>query len=113
MKILLLHLSDIHVKDKNTYSTEKIEKMISAISQEESIDKVFIVLSGDLAFEGIKEQYKLCRKILGQIIVKLKQLYNITNHIDVLTVPGNHDINFNNVPLSRAEIQTRFFSSAD
>lgn len=113
MKILLLHLSDIHVKDKNTYSTEKIEKMISAISQEESIDKVFIVLSGDLAFEGIKEQYKLCRKILGQIIVKLKQLYNITNHIDVLTVPGNHDINFNNVPLSRAEIQTRFFKNSE
>lgn len=25
MKILLLHLSDIHVKDKNTYSTEKMK----------------------------------------------------------------------------------------
>lgn len=111
MKVLFLHLSDIHIKDTSTVSKEKIDKMIAAIAQEERIDKIFIVLSGDLAFEGIKEQYQLCRKILGQMIVKLKQLYNINDHIDVLVVPGNHDINFNRIPLSRVEIQTKFFKN--
>ena len=111
MRVLFLHLSDIHIKEKNTFSSTKIEKMISAIAQEKCIDKIFIVLSGDLAFSGTKEQYKLCRIILGQIIDKLKKLYNINNYIDVLVVPGNHDINFNNVSLSRSEIQTIFFKN--
>lgn len=111
MKVLFLHLSDIHIRDKSTYSNDKIEKMITAITQEESIEKIFIILSGDIAFEGIEEQYQLSRKILGQIIVKLKQKYNINDYIDVLVVPGNHDINFNHIPLSRAEIQTKFFKN--
>lgn len=111
MKVLFLHLSDIHIRDKSTYSNDKIKKMITAITQEESIEKIFIILSGDIAFEGIKEQYQLSRKILGQIIVKLKQKYNINDCIDVLVVPGNHDINFNHIPLSRAEIQTKFFKN--
>ena len=47
MKVLFLHLSDIHIRDKSTYSNDKIKKMITAITQEESIEKIFIILSGD------------------------------------------------------------------
>jgi 3',5'-cyclic AMP phosphodiesterase CpdA len=79
MKILFLHLSDLHIKDENTFPNKKIDKMINAIAEEKNIDKIFIVLSGDLAFEGIKEQYVVIKKILEKIITKLKNTYNISD----------------------------------
>jgi 3',5'-cyclic AMP phosphodiesterase CpdA len=111
MKILFLHLSDLHIKDENTFPNKKIDKMINAIAEEKNIDKIFIVLSGDLAFEGIKEQYVVIKKILEKIITKLKKTYNISDYIDVIVVPGNHDINFKGTSLSRIEIQTKFFQN--
>lgn len=111
MKILFLHLSDIHIKDKNTVTYDMIDKMILAITQEEIVNKIFIIMSGDLAYEGIKEQYEETRKLIGRIVKKLKQKYKINDHIDILLVPGNHDINFNKTPKSRAEIQSEFFKN--
>lgn len=110
MKILFLHLSDIHVKDKDTFSYQKIKKMIDAIPQE-NLNDIFIILSGDIAYGGIKEQYEEFKKMLGSIVNKLHDKYNINKHINVLVVPGNHDINFNQIPVARADIQNKFFKT--
>lgn len=59
MKIAILHLSDMHIDNGNyLWLTKKTEQIVSAVWNEFSeCGKIIIVVSGDIASSGKKEQY--------------------------------------------------------
>ena len=101
MKILFLHLSDIHIKDSKTFNDDKVTKLSKAINTFEKVDEAFILVSGDISQSGTKEQFDIFKSIIGRIYKNIAQNNNLQKRINVLVVPGNHDIDFKNKRMSR------------
>lgn len=91
MKILFLHLSDIHCNDKKIINDEKTSALISTLNlYNNAIDKVIIICSGDLTNTGNKNEFKLIRTFFGKILSEIGKKYNM--YINLFVVPGNHDL---------------------
>lgn len=107
MKILILHLSDLHIKDNTHTKDEVINPIVSVLQELPSFDKAILVISGDVAYSGKKEEYAHAVHFIGKIIQKLKKNYFEQNQqIDTIVVPGNHDIDFKNTQRSRSFIKS-------
>lgn len=96
-QMLLLHLSDIHFKspdcldpklDPNkpirTYMLRDIENKISKLGG--SADAILI--SGDVAFKGVEEEYSTAATWIGDLCSAAN-----CSRERVFVVPGNHDVN--------------------
>lgn len=59
MRILFLHLSDIHFEKKDDVIEKHITEIASALSPASigTIDKIFMLITGDIGFSGKTEQY--------------------------------------------------------
>lgn len=110
MKIALLHLSDIHVSDRKCISNEHIKKIAATLHSERNIDRVFILISGDIAFSGKIHEYVAAKKLIGNLISEIKKIlhWNSNNKIDVICVPGNHDMDHSNSCTSIANLQNMY-----
>lgn len=93
MKIGIIHLTDLHITEK-TNLLQKPEKLgIVAKNNFYDVQKIFIVISGDVAFSGLECEYKKARAFLNAIKLVLTTTYpNID--IEHVIVPGNHDCDF-------------------
>lgn len=74
MKILFLHLSDLHIKSDKAYCEFQIKKIIDSLRTAGSFDRLLFVLSGDIAFSGEREQYRVANGIVNRI-EKEKYIY--------------------------------------
>lgn len=94
MPLNILHISDIHFKDyqNNTYldldkdiQTEIELDLKNLKTVYKSIDAIFI--GGDIAFSGAEEEFEIAYEWI-------KKITHITGckEENVLTVPGNHDV---------------------
>lgn len=94
MKVLVVHLSDIHIvtNNSNNFILNKTEKLVDAVKNLEiNIQACFIVVSGDIAFSGKEEEYTIANDLVKNLIASLKDnLVNI-EQIHSVFVPGNHD----------------------
>lgn len=90
MKFEIVHLSDFHIRNEFDYDC-LISKMIdSLIFENGDIDsKIFLCITGDLAYSGQKKQFDLFDSFLKKFKNSLEH-YNRT--LEILFVPGNHDI---------------------
>lgn len=105
MKIVILHLSDIHFGDSSNYSKENVDAITSVFRPFSSgIETVLIIISGDLAFSGLKHQYISLRKFLADIRDGIYRTYNI-NKIEFAVVPGNHDVDYTFGELNRTDLE--------
>lgn len=105
MRIAIIQLSDLHVKDSSVADDKFILPIVNSLSELPSFDHVAIVFSGDLAASGKKEQYEAIEHLIGRLVVQIRNKYlNESEKISVLMVPGNHDINFNVEKRDRTEI---------
>lgn len=91
MKIAILHLSDFHVNAGERFIKEKINKFLESLNIIGNVDEYVIVFSGDLANSGQINEYKSSRNIIGRIISGIKEKHN-NKFIDLLMIPGNHDL---------------------
>ncbi|MCP5102717.1 MAG: hypothetical protein GY950_05040, partial [bacterium] len=92
-KAIFLHLSDLHFGDENeTAAAIRTHVLDSLIDTVENIDEQWkpqcIVISGDIAWKGGKEDYQAAEKWLSSLIAAL----NLSPG-DIILCPGNHDIN--------------------
>lgn len=106
MKILFLHLSDLHIKNSEARSTLHIKKMLDTLRAAGKVDRMIIIFSGDVAFSGSQDQYEVATHIIGTIIstVKRERIYN--GYIDIICVPGNHDVAYENPPRTTQDLNT-------
>ena len=103
MKCLIVHFSDIHIENNNTLSSDKIDDIIKTINyqiNDNEIKQIIFIFSGDLAFSCKDYEYQS----FNIIVQRLKNEISLKNDVFFYFSPGNHDIDFNNVPILRAEI---------
>lgn len=105
MKILILHLSDLHIKNKTYADDSVINPIVSSLAEMPSFDNVIIVFSGDIAFSGKKDEYTYAKYFMGKMIKRIKERYlDASQIIKTIIVPGNHDIDFKGESRARSEI---------
>jgi DNA repair exonuclease SbcCD nuclease subunit len=93
MKVAILHLSDIHIQDSEDWILEKHQKIAqSVLGTWENLDTIFIIISGDIANKGLKQQYILAQNFF----TKIKQYIQEQSGAEVyfIATPGNHDCDF-------------------
>ena len=58
MKLIILHLSDMHFSKKNSYQPVNIDAIVAALQQSVfEVQHIIILVSGDLAYSGKKSAY--------------------------------------------------------
>ena len=104
MKVLFLHLSDLHLKSFNSVNKMHISKILDSLRSFGSFDEMILILSGDIAFSGDKEQYYAASKVISFIISEIKRKEIFKKYINIVCVPGNHDIKFGETNLSSEDL---------
>lgn len=96
MKILFLHISDMHFEKNQDLDSLSAIRIANAVSPSVigSVDKVFIFITGDIAHSGLYSQYIIGLHFINDLIKSLKEKVLGSKRIHVYTVPGNHDINY-------------------
>lgn len=68
MSLSIIHFSDIHLKGEKDALIDKTEKLKTAcVSSLPSNGDVVIVISGDIAFSGKRQQYDLARDVIEDV----------------------------------------------
>jgi len=94
MSVILLHISDIHIKSASDPILKRGKEIASSIySLLPSASHIFIVVSGDIAFSGEAEQYDLATKLFNEILLEIQKETATT--VTFIVTPGNHDCDFN------------------
>lgn len=107
MKILLLHLSDIHFEKRGDISNSHIEGIAKVLKTLEKCSTVIVVLSGDIAYAGKYTQYNTAYEWLARLKKEMKkQLSNID--VKIVIVPGNHDVDYTKGSMKHDEIQKMY-----
>lgn len=107
MRILFLHLSDIHFEKKDDVIEKHITEIASALSPASigTIDKIFMLITGDIGFSGKTEQYDCFTVFKNRLINALKQHVLSNQLIHVYLVPGNHDIDYSTLVRTRQDCE--------
>ena len=95
MRVLMIHISDLHIKSKDYFNKKKIDKIMSAINNLNNIDSVILICTGDFANSAKKEEYIVVNRFIGYFLHKLGEKYN--KFVWFLPIPGNHDISLKDI----------------
>lgn len=94
MTAVFLHLSDIHIKTPNDPILKRGESIAACVFSSLPVaSHVFIIVSGDVAFSGVEDQYALAIDFLRGIQTAIQNETSIP--VSFVIVPGNHDCDFN------------------
>ncbi|MBN8456645.1 MAG: metallophosphoesterase [Verrucomicrobia bacterium] len=87
----LIHLSDIHCRRTNDFLARAFGCIHNLTKDPDltKIEKFIIVLTGDLAYSGKKEEYLEFAKLLSNLRISLG-----TKYWKTVAIPGNHDCDF-------------------
>src|SRR5690242_20113841 len=90
MKLTVVHLSDIHFKDGSDPAVAWAHGIAaSAFQSARGADACFVVVTGDIAYGGAKEQYQVAESFCAHIREALSA--EGSPLVDVFVTPGNHD----------------------
>lgn len=91
--ILMVLLSDIHIKDKGVTFLDKHESIANiVVSSSAGVEAIYIIVSGDIAFSGVAEQYNIASVFFDSLHENIRT--NYCGSIEFVFIPGNHDCNF-------------------
>ncbi|WP_082702589.1 STAND family AAA ATPase [Pseudacidovorax intermedius] len=93
-RILLLHLSDIHISSSSDLILAKSSKIAAAIFPRlPEISTLAILITGDVAYSGTSAQYALAIEFIESIKSVIFR-ENSTLKVEIFVCPGNHDCDF-------------------
>lgn len=93
MKILIVHLSDIHLKSKNNSCLSRQGQICKSFQNIAlGVDRVFVIVTGDIASSGSREEYSNAALLLNYIKSTIENYSN--KEVKFIIVPGNHDCQF-------------------
>lgn len=94
-QIVIVQLSDIHFSRKRNSILEKEEKLFDSIKNECcGVENVFILVTGDIAYSGKREEYEIAKRFFDSLIDKLKIYTKNNTSFKFIFTPGNHDCDF-------------------
>lgn len=94
MRAIILHLSDMHFQSTVNPIVSRVEQISNSLnmcSEEEFV--CFIVISGDIAYSGSAEEYKLAYEFISNLGEEIKGNEKV-KQLHTIVVPGNHDCDF-------------------
>lgn len=106
MKIQVIHLSDMHFDKKDDIFAIDIKKMSDVLKSIEKADECIVVLSGDLVNKG--KGYGNIDSFIGAIFKFFGQINYKNKKIELVCVPGNHDIDFSDWKVSLKTVSTAY-----
>lgn len=107
MKILVLHLSDIHFEKRSDYSNKNLAGIINALKTIDDFSSVIVVISGDVAFGGKRKQYEVAYYFLANLKNRIREKFDIRS-VEFIIVPGNHDVDYDKGMLAHADLEDIF-----
>ncbi|WP_329835769.1 metallophosphoesterase [Stenotrophomonas geniculata] len=94
MSIIVAQVSDLHIKGPASKGALRISALAGALgSLREHSDSILILLTGDIAFSGAKQQYDVALEKLSALKEKLLADWGFSD-IRITACPGNHDLDF-------------------
>ena len=94
MKILILQLSDIHIKSKNDKVFSRKSYIIESLRNiANSIDLCVVAVTGDIAYSGSIEQYEESLELFETLKSEIPTVLDNVK-IEFVAIPGNHDCDF-------------------
>jgi Icc-related predicted phosphoesterase len=95
MKIVFLHLSDLHLTDLSGANPNRIHAAVQSLLSLGQFDGIVFIVSGDLAAKGSSNEYKNAAIFLGRFTSAIKNTFSILEqNLKILIVPGNHDLKY-------------------
>ena len=100
MRLMLIHLSDIHITSPDDAIIGRHSQIVDAVKNlDYSLDACVVVVTGDIAFAGTVDQYLVAMDFLDDIKTLLEsKLSGGLGHESVpihwVVIPGNHDCDF-------------------
>jgi predicted MPP superfamily phosphohydrolase len=94
----ILHISDLHLEDfkpkdkeiiKSRFQERNFEDKFFSKLKKSGVKLDYVIITGDLANIGTKEDYEVVNKFLSKFTLELK-----IDKENILICPGNHDINW-------------------
>ncbi|MCR5786592.1 MAG: metallophosphoesterase [Acholeplasmatales bacterium] len=94
MKIGILHLTDMHLTENYCNNSERETLLMKAMNKNDCFDveKVYLVMSGDLTNTGNEKEFKQVSKLISSYKSKISDVAN--KKVEIIMVPGNHDLCF-------------------
>ena len=94
MQFSILHLSDLHFRENSNSFFQKVDKLVLNIYNKlHSYKYLFIVITGDLAYSGKKNEYTQVEKVLERIKTMIEEKIEDLKVVFIFS-PGNHDCDF-------------------
>jgi len=97
VKVMVLHLSDLHIRrpvDVLLKRTEQIAGAVQAVcTAEPELALCLLVVTGDIAFSGAKEEYALAQEFFTSLRTNIAALRD-NLRVEEVFIPGNHDCHF-------------------
>ncbi len=93
MKLAIIHLSDIHFNENNNPIAKKADKLFDSLKNTTlEADNTIVIVSGDIANKGKKEEYAQAKIFFDSLFTKLKDYSK--KDVNYVFVAGNHDCLF-------------------
>ena len=95
MSLKIIHFSDIHTSSDKYQNVilNRVDAIVGACTQKIlPDDDILIVLSGDIAATGKREEYNIFNEVFSKIVRSIKEECNV--RVEIVCVPGNHDCEF-------------------
>lgn len=91
MKILLIQLSDMHLKAESNIVLSRIETLKNAVqSVDGQVAAYFVLMTGDVAYSGATEEYALAHRFFDELRAGLLAI-RPSIRVEEVFIPGNHD----------------------
>lgn len=93
MTAVVLHLSDIHIKNASDPILRRARGIAACtFTVLPSASAVFVVVSGDVAYSGLPAQYELAVSFFKEVKEHIEAEAAV--HVEFVIAPGNHDCDF-------------------
>jgi len=107
-------LSDIHIQDVNSWPKNRQDMLLRTLTSfKDKVQHCFIVVTGDIAYNGTKNQYNIAGGMLGCLAGHVCENLGIEEFINTLIVPGNHDIDYTKLTRSLDDISTHITKDSE
>ena len=105
MKLLILHLSDMHFQSRGNFKNENVKAIVGTLQQSiADIQHILIVFSGDCAFSGKKSERWQVAQFFQALQKEIIKRYRIQD-IQFAIVPGNHDVDYDLGMMDRSGLE--------
>lgn len=103
MRLLILHISDLHVKTAADWVISRASRIADAVRDVDyEVDLCVLTITGDITYSGLSEQYAAAEHWLKELARSLAKALPGGVPVKIAMIPGNHDCDLQRASAGRA-----------